>query len=89
MLSCKTMQPKSQLTLDLIDQYWILYIFHEIRDKFVSNLEQHIQYYIPKVSKFNVEKDYMLTGKCQLWHVNAYFTDQNIMQGKDSMEFNF
>ena len=33
----------------------------------------------------------MLTDlkKCHLWHVNVYFTDQNIMQRCDSMELNF
>ena len=46
--------------------------------------------YIPKVSKFYVEKGYPCeqAWKCHLWHVNVYFIDKNIMQKGDPMELN-
>ena len=43
--------------------------------------------YIPKVSKFYLEKRYLCQG--HPWHVKLHFTDQKIMQKGDRMELNF
>ena len=69
----------------ILDQYWILYVFHGIRETYYN------QYYIPEISKFKIEKDYLCqqAWKCHPWHVNVYFTDQNIMQKEYPMELNF
>ena len=48
-------------------------------------------YYIPKVSKFSVERGYLCqqAWKCHLQDVNVYFTHQSIMQRGNPMELNF
>ena len=48
-------------------------------------------YYIPKVSKYYLEKGYLYkqAWKCHLWHVNVYFTSHNAMRKEDLMELNF
>ena len=47
--------------------------------------------YIPKVSKFYVEEEYLFQQVCiyDLWDINVYFIDQKIMQTGHPMELNF
>ena len=47
--------------------------------------------YMPQVNNFSVEKGHLCeqTWKYHLWHLDVYFTDQNIIQSGKPMELNF